>query len=261
MTKRQPNRTTNGKPFGDCFLEFDYFLWILFFGYCFLTTGCASLKAPKAETIIPVSQEPRQIVVEDISFDPVSGKIIYTLPEDGNVRIRIGLTKGGPLLTHLLDWAYRHQGRHSEEWDGRVGQSPADYRNREDLMITIFAYSAAIHEKDLGKFWHFGPAPAFDVLFPEANQGSGGYPVLKGKTPIRIEVPPETMRWLADLRYEIALYFDDLFIYEEEEGLNPYTYVIDTVKYNNGVHHINVNIICSSGQAGAVTKAVMINNP
>lgn len=222
--------------------------------------GCASSKSLRSGT--DVQQEPHQLFVEDLSFDAVSGKIAYTLPENAYVRIRIGLTRGGPLLKHLLDWAYREKGRHTEEWNGRVGQSPVDYRNREDLMITVIAYSAPYPGVDVQKYTDLRPAPAFEVLFPEAGTGPGKYPVVEGKTPVRVVVPPEVMDWLSDLRYEIALYFDDLFIYEEEEGVNPFTYFLDTTKYNDGLHRINVNIICSSGQAGAVTKIIMIkNNP
>jgi hypothetical protein len=218
------------------------------------------MKSSKIDTTVTVTSEIHQLVVEDISFDAVSGKIVYTLPENAYVRIRIGLTQGGPLLTHLLDWEYRPKGRHVEEWNGKVGQSPVDYRTRKDLMLTIFAYSAPLDKKNIEKYPFLQPVPAFDILFPEAKGESGGYPVLEGNTSIRVMVQPDTMTWLSDLRYEIALYFDDLFMYEEEEGVSPYTYFIDTTKYNDGLHRINVNILCSSGQAGAVTKVFMIKN-
>lgn len=221
--------------------------------------GCVTSKGDVTGKGVSLSNTPRQIMADDISFDAATGEITYTIPEDAFVRIRLGLTNGGPMLTHLLDWDLRRQGRNGEKWSGRVGKSPIDYRSRKDLMITVIAYATA-SEDDLTMHPYLQPSPAFEILFPDSVKREGGYPVLTGKSRIRIMVPSETMRWLSDLRYEIALYFDDLFIYEEEEGLNPFTFFLDTAQYNDGLHRINVNIICSSGQAGALTKIIKIQN-
>ena len=221
-------------------MRFSY-LTILFF---LLLPACSTTPSVKKEIV------PREILARNIVFDAQKGEISYTLDEDAYVRIRLGVINSGPMLAHLVDWEYRPKGDHKEVWDGKVGENPADYRGRKDLRIILIAKSSP----DLH------PAPTFEISFPGADKDDQGFPVLSAKAPVRVTVPEETMVWLSQSRFEMVFYFDDLFVYEEEEGLNPYTFHLDTTGFNNGLHTITFNILSSSGDAGTLTKVIRINN-
>ena len=236
-------------------------LWVVL--SFFIMQGCATTDPLRggSSSNEQIQKESREILASDLKFDASTGVIVYTLPEDGYVRIRLGLTNGGPMLAHLLDWDLRSQGPHKESWDGRVGGGTVDYRNRGDLIITFNAVSVPVPDVGVSKNSRIRTAPKFEIIFPDlTDRQDTEYPTLSGRAAVRIAVPEETMQWLSSVNYEIALFFDDLFVIEEEEGVNPFTYYIDTRQYNNGLHRITVNVLSSSGEAGTMTKIIRIQN-
>ena len=54
-----------------------------------------------------------------VRWDPEDRAVIYVLPVDARVRIRLGITGGGPLLRTLVDWEPRVAGECTEFWNGK----------------------------------------------------------------------------------------------------------------------------------------------
>lgn len=216
---------------------------------CF--TGCSTIDGSGLRT-------GSEIQATDISFDAMTGEVKYTLSEPALVRIRIGIKDGGPLLTHLLDWEYRGKGEHKEIWDGKIQGSEIDFRGRGDLMVVFRAVPE--HEKknnpELIK-----KAPRLTVNFLESKgSDENGLPIISGRVPLRTTINSKDDAWLSNTRYETSIFIDHVFLTEEEEGTNPFTYYLDTEKFSNGVHTVTVTVTSYGGTAGSQSAMVMIKN-
>lgn len=214
--------------------------------------------SPQDEWVNPYVKD--EIFVSDFSIDMKTGEIKYTLPEKALVRLRIGMREGGPMLRTLLDWEPREAGPHIEVWDRKDAEGSVDYTGDPQLMVTLQCVKADAPDQESSDFRRrFKRSPDFTVQFPEGQPSSEGL-VIKGKTPLRIELSESDRVWLKQTRYEIGLYADGVFIIEDEEASDPFTYRMDTAKFNNGKHVITVNVVAYTGEIGVKNISVMVEN-
>jgi hypothetical protein len=87
---------------------------------------------------------------------------------------------------------------------------------------------------------------------------SQGVPEISGKTAIRMNVTDEDRRGMVGERFEIVIYVDMLFVYEEELGYTPFTWIWNPEGYNPGVHYVTVMLRGYEGHFGSVTSKVMV---
>jgi len=224
-------------------------------------------------------------------LDRKDGRMSYVLPKAAMVRIRIGL-KDGPLLRTLVDWEPQLAGQHQQRWDGKDASGIWDLSDHPRLDVNLSAYSLPANaiitdagpesipkrpgreavrrtprraDRPNGWYYHWTHDPAicheprFSVTFPGIVPKAGSnVPVLPGKTPVRIEADPRDKRHLVNRRFEAMLYVDGVFLYEDENASNPFTYQWDTSRLAAGPHALTVNVMSYDDHIGVVTRQVMI---
>ncbi len=231
------------------------------FIFSFCLTGCQTL--PKGDSVSAVNKPPvvldgprREILVSDLKFNPASGKIEYTLPEDAYVRIRIGLPDGGPLLRTLIDWERRAPGSHSEIWDKKDASGKIDFGHYPDFMLVIACVSLEkVPEPSAGMIQGYGRSPNFEINFPEtAVKAKDDLIIVSDVVPARVLLDKNDKKRLTESKFEIGIYVDTIFLSEDEEGADPYTYRLNTRGFNAGEHILTVNVVSYTGEIG--TKSV-----
>lgn len=233
----------------------------------------------------------RELHVRKFTLDRDTGLLSYVLPNTAMVRIRIGL-KDGPLLRTLADWRPQLAGEHQQQWDGKDACGLLKLLDHPQLDVNLSAYSLPANSIITGsglesvpkrpgrgavrrpprranrpKGWYYhwthDPAichePRFAVTFPEAAGKAGmKVPVLSGKTPVRVEADPRDEGHLVNRRFELMLYVDGVFLYEDENASNPLTYQWDTSDLAPGLHTLTANVMSYDDHIGVVTRQVMI---
>ncbi len=235
-----------------------HFLFILILTLCF--NGCTVQKTflTTNKDIHPIQslQISEEVLATELAFDAKTGEIKYTLPEDARVRIRIGIPNGGPMLLNVLDWEERKKGAQVEHWDKKDKISGFDLSDRNDLMVVLTARREKTFNIDQPGT---RKAPKFDVMFPEAQVNNDAV-TLKDITPIRVTIAEDDHKWLSESRYEIALYVDQIFLHEEEQGVSPFTYLWNTKGINEGEHILTVDLISLDGEVGTSNIKFLIKN-
>lgn len=200
--------------------------------------------------------KPREIYATDVSFDASTGKIIYTIPEDALVRIRIGISEGGPLLRTFLDWDERTRGTHEEVWDGKDASGLLNLMNRKDLKLALMCIAKGQRE-----FKGYRKTPRFRISFPgSTSMNAQNVPEISDVAAVRISLDANDKKWLTESKYELKMFIDNVFLMEDEEGMDPFTYRLDTRSITNGVHTITINLAVYDGEVGPFSAPVFINN-
>ncbi len=93
----------------------------------------------------------------------------------------------------------------------------------------------------------------FDLAERESNDVSG-------IVNLSVEVAPESIDSFNESRYEIVVFVDNERFDEEEQAYTPYSYTIDTNKFNNGEHWITINLSSLTGQIGSYSFKLNVRN-
>lgn len=228
----------------------------------------------------------------NMKFDEDSGVISYLLPKAARVRIRIGL-EDILLLDTLLDWELREAGEYTERWDFKDKNGLFNLKGYPKLSMRLLAYSLADNSiivksgikkesaviagregvrrqknplaspmEDINFHSLHKRAdchePEFKIEFLESKMSNGGAPVVKGATPVRVTISDRDKWYLTDTRYEVMFFVDAVFIYEEEEGISPFTYYWDTKGLSRGEHILTVNIMNYDDHIGVESRKVIV---
>jgi len=234
------------------------------------------------------------------NFDREKGRVIYELTKDARVRIRAGISSGGPLLKNILHGVPRSSGHHEEVWDGKDESGVIDVVSQKNHVLSVEAVSLPENsifahgnqDYDYFKYRHdiirsrpkkvdrplFGskrvtletPPGGFSNLNPEprfyfelqriVRKIEEGLSVVEGKIPIKIHLDQKIKRYVTEQRYEILFFVDFKFVTEKEEGYSPFTLLWDTKEVTNGDHLLTVNIVTLSGQVSSGTARVRVEN-
>jgi len=200
------------------------------------------------------------------------------------IRIRIGLEEG-PLLKTLLDWAPRAAGEHIEHWDGKDKSGQMILLNHPNIAIMTHAYTipdnsiivtgsrkpdyqmlnAYIKTQERNKYFHalhpraICHEPEIEIELPECEYQKG-IPVLKGAVPVIIKIAPRDTVHLTNTRYEIIFFIDNIFLFEDEEGYDPFTYILETEGLPDGEHVITANVVSYDDHIGVATQKILVEN-
>jgi len=227
-------------------------------------------------------------------LDTEKGEISYVMPKAGMVRIRAGI-KEGALLKTLIDWEPREGGSNVEKWDGKDKSGLIDLFKIPEREVFIFAYSLPDNciilksDSNLQKGNESAPSlaeyrlkakidsktkykhalhdksvchePEFKVEFPKAvSEMPDGTPVVNGNepVPVKVTISEKDRLHVESARFEVMFFADTVFIFEDEEGFTPFTYMWDTKGLPEGEHVFTVNIMSYDDHCGVESKKVII---
>lgn len=223
-----------------------------------------------------------EVFPKRFAIDPQSGIVSYGLPQASWVRLR-ALLRGYPLLATLMDWRPQPAGQHEFRWDGLDRDGMIQIGHHPNVRMEILAFAlpenaVIVEAKDdwAGRgpneappfargFRHALHAPAncrepdFEVDFPDADAwDEDGNPILGGESSIRIRLDPRDAAHLINQRFEAMFFVDTLFLFEEEEGTNPFSYRLDTTELSPGRHLLTVNVLSGDDHAGVRTLPFVV---
>ncbi len=201
------------------------------------------------------------------------------------------------MLKTLIDWEPEQGGSNVEKWDGKDKSGMIDIFKIPEREIFIFAYSLpdnsiilksvqqgneslerrdekaeyrlkaktdpglkykhAIHDKS---FCH---EPKFSLEFPKAvSEMPDGTPVVNGNEPVpvkvKVTISEKDRLHVESARFEVMFFVDTIFIFEDEEGFTPFTYMWDTKGLPEGEHLFTVNIMSYDDHCGVESRKVVI---
>lgn len=233
-------------------------------------------------------------------YDAERQCIPYRLERAARVKIRAGITDGGPLLKSIVNGRPTLAGARCEPWDGLdesgvipviglpkqilsveagalIEQSVLTTGNRE---YDYFRYARELAPQRPKKTMRprlsaegatgeivpleprpLIPEPKFSISLPEGTVSTGtGLPLLSGKVPVRIRLDDRVKRYATEDRYEILFFVDFMFVTEREEGYSPFTLNWDSRTVANGEHLVTVNVATLSGQVSSGSVKVWVQN-
>jgi len=235
----------------------------------------------------------KMLTLRSLTYDDKTGKVEYVLPKAAMLRVRVGMKDGGPLLATPIDWQAQSAGRNQYIWDGNIGLSDVDFRTNQMIQLNLAAYSlpdnciiirydkqpskmASISELQQSEkrpnkvvshtmYLHaVHPMikcrePQFSMEFPNVTEYTDDkIPIVSGNVPVRMTVHDDDKKFLQDERFEAVIFVDFVFLYEEEEGISPATYFLNTAGMNEGKHFLTINLYGFKDHIGTQTKAIYV---
>src|SRR5206468_9478491 len=95
----------------------------------------------------------------------------------------------------------------------------------------------------------------------DARRDAAGAVVLEEALPIRLELPPADASFLQDERFEVVVYLDGLFVFEEEQGYLPFTWMAKSEVVPPGEHVITFMIRGYEGHFGSASVRILRPRP
>jgi FlgD Ig-like domain len=232
--------------------------------------------------------------IQHFMWDKNAKQLELVLNKPARVVVRAGIKNSGPLLKTLMNWAPLNSGKHTLPWSGwdesnvlPMGDHPqlqfakdaftlpsnaiiVQSKTRQAGFINELTWPKQVRQKKLlRKLKMYAPmqVPAdkrgdfpmkLSIVgdFPKNKQG---VPLVSGKVPVRLNVDHVRLHNLASQRYEPVFYVDGQFVFENEIGFFPMTYVWDSSKVNQGVHYITANLRGYRSNFGMATIKVEVS--
>lgn len=229
-----------------------------------------------------------ELTPREFTFDRAGGVFRWVMPKAGRVRLRIGI-QGFPHLRTLLDWEPLEAGPQQLAWDGMDASRLIRAQDHPNLLIKLSAFALAdntiivvkgsagavaqteelasyapearsdavyLHARHARQHCHDVPVL---IEFPaETARDVQGRPVLSGVVPVRIRLMPADEAAFLNQKFEVMLYEDLAFLFEEEDGVAPFTFLWDTSRLTPGAHLLTVNLLSYSDHYGLGAQPVVI---
>jgi len=220
----------------------------------------------------------------DNAYDPVSGRISYTLPQASRVRLFIVRRETMEPVRSLLDWAVRGPGVQQEAWDGWSEGHAFRVTDAGQIITVAYGYSlprnAVIVEGTASSAPQLRPAstaPPFEplpnrVVQPHAlhsrarcynpritlslageeQQTGGVIPFISEATPVRIDFPMQQGegRLPPQPRMSIFVFMDGQMVERCLSAYAPYQWIVDPNKLRPGEHVITALIVWRDDHLG-----------
>jgi hypothetical protein len=236
----------------------------------------------------------------EVRFDSEQQRVFYRISAAARIKIRAGITAGGPLLKNILYGAPRAEGDHEEAWDGRDESGKLRVTTLKDFQLQMEAvalfentiitrgnseYDFYSYRREIATerprklerpvqgrefIWkglprpepiRMIPEPRFRIEFPEAgSEVESGALTVAGKLPIKMVLDESIKKYITEQRYEIIFFVDFRFVTEKEEGYSPFTLTWDTLGTPNGEHVVTINVATFSGEVSSASARVMVRN-
>jgi len=100
--------------------------------------------------------------------------------------------------------------------------------------------------------------PRINVDILSDKQSPEGLPIIQGIVPLKVSIAPEDQYRVENSGYEIMLFIDTVFLFEDEAGFTPFTYLWDTQAVPEGEHLVTVNLLTYDHHCGVCTEKVII---
>ncbi|MBR9805434.1 hypothetical protein GYB62_02875 [bacterium] len=217
----------------------------------------------------------RVVQVSNLRWDNESGKIHFSIGKPSRVLIRAGIQKG-PLVATISNWAVFKKGHHAVEWDGLDAQDVINLSAHPKLRLVADAFTVpknSLYIEPLGLSREYSNLPGTVTRRPTKASNSverhfmaganlahrQDFPVSLLVSPInhsdeRIEIKVDVDKKYRDLiasgRFEVAVFVDGVFFYENEIAYLPMSFYIDKQKLSPGEHLLSVNVIGFDGNMG-----------
>jgi len=229
----------------------------------------------------------------DMKYSATTRTVDYVLEKPARVNIRLGLQNDGPLLRTLIDWVPRKAGQQSEPWDGMDNSAAISLAAHPSLAIgvsafslpdnTIFVGSPAsvvrlidqLPEPVVRRETAVQPKHMYDhaqqplesrgdytiqLKLPDGLSKRDGAPVIEGPVPLTIESEDHDRARVISRRFEPVYYVDGQFLFENEVGFLPMTWVWDPATTSEGIHYLTVNLRGYEGNFGMATRRVYVRH-
>lgn len=224
-----------------------------------------------------------ELKVERFTFDKEKHRFDFIMPRAGRARLRIGLSPN-PHLRTLLNWEPLEGGTHTLEWDGLDESGWIRAIDHPNLSIYLVAFAlpdnAIIAEgtrketvpvsstqpprdpqRDLYLHAAHDRANCRDMTvnvdFPNATKDAEGIPILDEKTTVRVRLNDSDRSFMVNQRFEVMFYVDSVFLFEEEDGQDPFNFEWNTNGLAPGEHLLTVNLIGYEDHYGVKTLRVV----
>jgi len=218
------------------------------------------------------------------SFMPETNELEFVLPTTGMVRARL-YRKPNFYVATLQDWKPMVAGAIKLKWNGkdasgndirltqenyevrmssyslpqntfvvhsgkvkppREDQKQIEWRNQPEL-IEKFLHARIPRERarDIPMACTVLRADSEEVVAPPYN--------ISGPIRVRVECEPDVIRRATDERFEVCAYLDGQLIFEEEDGVLPYTFHFDPTGLGAGKNLLSFVIITSFDHVGSTS--------
>ncbi len=228
-----------------------------------------------------------ELTVHTFTYDEETGQLYWVMPKAGYARIRVGI-EGFPHLKTVLDWQPMEAGEHTLAWDGLDASGLINVKSHPKRLIKIAAYSMPDNTVIISgspTMSGAGSAPAYPAdlkappaylharhrreqcgeihltasfLKPGLKNDKQGRPIVSGVVLVRVTLDPRDVARVINSRYEVALYEDTNFLFEEEDAVHPFSFDWDTRGLTAGVHLLTVNILTYDDHFGVLTVPVIV---
>jgi hypothetical protein len=222
------------------------------------------------------------------------GRVEFTLARDARVRVRVGLTGGGPLVRTLLDWVPRPAGVHSIAWDGRDAAGVLDVAEHPSLAVIAEAFALPRNTLWVGKppdrtsvvsdvddpvrrrraarkplQRHSYASQAMEtrrdyrveIQVKTDERASDGTLVIRGPVVVRVDVAESLRAQVLNERMELVHYVDGRLQYENEVGFLPASWRLDPAGLAEGDHYLTTNLRGYEGHFGVDTVRIRVAPP
>lgn len=229
----------------------------------------------------------------DVKWNASTGLISYILDKPARVNVRLGLQNDGPLLRTLIDWVPRSEGQQNEPWDGMDANRALNLSDHPSLAIGVNAFalpdntifvgappavvhvveqlpSPVVRRPGAGQVKHMYDHAqqnlesrgdyTIRLKLPQDLSTHDGLPVVDRATPLTIEADDRDRARVISRRFEPVYFVDGQFLFENEVGFLPMTWVWDPTTASEGVHYLTVNLRGYEGNFGMATRKVYVRH-
>lgn len=225
----------------------------------------------------------------EFTLDKDTGLVRWGMPKAGYVRLRAAV-KNFPLLATLIDWEPREAGACEFLWDGRDAAGRVDLLRHPDLWVTLeiidlpenaVLVSGHVQQPPLrppddaayaplickGAHAHLAVQkpisqmrePKLSLEFPAGTRYDNvNRPILSGRVPLRIRLSDGDAAGMTDALFELAVYVDLTFVFEDEESTTPLTAIWDATSVPPGAHVLTINAFSYDGRIGTLCQSIVI---
>jgi hypothetical protein len=224
-------------------------------------------------------------------YEDKKNELSWVMPKASRTRLRAGV-EDFPHLNTILDWQPFEAGKQVLTWDGLDSSGLIRIKDHPHRIVMLNAFALpdnailiknaiprsavsprAENQAEYAPEWkssatHFHARhprswcrePRFDVEFVgvETSAAPQSIATLSGVVPVRVSLADEASRHLLDHKYEVAVYEDTNFVFEEEDAIDPFTFSWDTSRLSPGRHVLTIDIIGYDDHLGVVSRAVEI---
>jgi flagellar hook assembly protein FlgD len=203
-----------------------------------------------------------EVLAQKFTFDRATGTVDFILPEPARVRLRMSIQRF-PVLRTYYNWEPLEAGRHTIEWDGLDTTGKIHMTEHPQFRADLETQGLPLNSVYLRRQNVSTQNPCvelcFRIEFPNAKDVTDdGRPIVVDETTFRLMVDdPQERARLINLRFEVMIFLDTVFLAEEEDGAVPYNYRLDTRALNPGPHLLTVNLLSYDQRVGVQTIEII----